>query len=144
MITSPLPPSLENIGSQATADMARLLVQAYMIGREDMRRELMVLLAPKGEKPAPPFPDTNIAVASAPIKAPPGTVKPAILRMVETSPGLLTEQIISATGFKENSVRGTLSTLLKQGKIERNGAYWVKKADASSAETEEASKGMGT
>jgi len=119
--------------------MARLIVEAYTIGRDDMRRELMALLAPQSQNAAPPLPDPNTTVTIASSKAPPGTVKPTILRLVETSRGLLTEQIIGSTGFKENSVRGTLSTLLKEGKIERNGTYWVKNREAPQAEAKEAS-----
>jgi hypothetical protein len=47
--------------------------------------------------------------------------------MIEQSPGVSTEQILAATGFKENSVRGTLSTLAKEGRIERHLKTWIAK-----------------
>jgi hypothetical protein len=130
MNTSPLIPQLEKISSGAAADIARLIREAYDLGRGDMRRELMALLSPAsgdtvsvvGEVHVP-----NIATARASTKAPPGTVRPAILKMIEQSPGVSTEQILAATGFKENSVRGTLSTLVKEGRIERHLKTWMAK-----------------
>jgi DeoR/GlpR family transcriptional regulator of sugar metabolism len=81
-----------------------------------------------------------IANAQTSTKAPPGTVRPAIVKMIEQSPGVSTEQILAATGFKENSVRGTLSTLHKEGKITRNAqGYWIKKLEASAEQLAEAS-----
>jgi hypothetical protein len=136
-------PELEKIASRATVDLSRLLREAYEIGREDMRRELMALLSPSRASgdiaPTDPLHDPNAAVART--KAPPGTVKPAILNLVQQSSGVTTEHIIGTTGFKENSVRGTLSTLAKEDRIERRGNEWIaKKIKASDGEPTEASK----
>jgi hypothetical protein len=95
-----------------------------------MKRELMALLSPSDTKAPDSSPSPNASVSRSPAKAAPGTVKPGILRILEESP-LSTEQIIKLTGFKENSVRGTLSTLLKAGEIERDGSLWKKKASIS-------------
>jgi hypothetical protein len=94
----------------------------------------MELLAPErsydGIASTGPLPDVSVARTSG--KAPPGTVKPAILNLIETSSGLLTEQIVKITGFKENSVRGTISALSKEGKIRRNGGgHWIKKSETA-------------
>jgi len=144
MITPRPIPALENLASEAAPHITRLLEKAYTIGRDDMRRELMALLSPSrgsdGIAMTGTVSDANVIVARTSTKAPPGTVKPAILHMIENSPPLLTEQIISQTGFKENSVRGTLSALYKGGKIERtSGGLWTKKHKVPSAETEETS-----
>jgi hypothetical protein len=110
-------------------DMQRLLERAYQTGRADMRRELMDLLGNGGTTASPPPANNSPARVSA--KVPPGTVKPAILDLIETSNGIRTDTIITTTGFKENSVRGTLSALMAEGKIKRaaNG-FWVKNAEA--------------
>jgi hypothetical protein len=129
-------PALNNLSARATADIESLVRKAYEMGREDMRRELMALLSPSArggvEATTPTSYGYDAAVATAPAKAPPGTVRPAILKMIETSPGVSTEQILTATGFKENSVRGTLSTLHKERKIARNAEgqwiVWIKTA----------------
>ena len=111
-------PSLDKIAARATADIASLIREAYELGREDMRKELLTLLHPAPRQGA--IHASDIAPAEVTTKAPPGTVRPAILKMIEQSPGVSTEQILAATGFKENSVRGTLSTLAKEGSIERH------------------------
>lgn len=121
MNTPSLIPPLEKLASTATADITRLLREAYEIGREDMRKELLSLLHPSPRQAV-----TDMRLTVAPAKAPPGTVRPAILNMIEQSSGVSTEQIMTATGFKENSVRGTLSTLHKERKIARNAdGQWI-------------------
>jgi hypothetical protein len=129
-------PALDKLAVRATADIASLIREAYEIGREDMRRELVALLSPSRaegvESTTITFYNADAAVARSPAKAPPGTVRPAIVKMIEGSSGVSTEQILAATGFKENSVRGTLSTLHKEGKIARNAqGYWIKRLEAS-------------
>ena len=131
MTTTPHPIlELDKLASRASADLTRLLREAYEIGREDMRRELMALLSPSRNDAPPlgPVYDTNASDPAVPrTKAPPGTVRPAILRLVEQSAGVTTEHIIRTTGFKENSVRGTLSTLAKEDRIERRLNEWFAK-----------------
>jgi hypothetical protein len=145
MTTAPqVIPGLNNLSARATADIESIVRKAYEMGREDMRRELMALLSPSArdgvEATTPTSYGYDAAVARAPAKAPPGTVRPAIVKMIELSSGVSTEQILAATGFKENSVRGTLSTLHKEGKIERNAqGYWIKKLEASAEQLSEAS-----
>jgi hypothetical protein len=143
MENASLIPALEQIASRTSSDVVRALAEAYAIGRADMRRELMALLSPAsgdavamvGEVYSP-----NLANARASAKEPPGTVKPTILKLVMDTPGgLPTEEIIAKTGFKENSVRGTLSGLLKLGQVFRSGKNWVANVEASSVLTEEAS-----
>ena len=140
-------PELDKLTSLATDYVARLLRETYEIGRQDMRRELMALLSPSPNDTAP----TRLHYSGGPhdqtdevpkTKAPPGTVRPAIIKMIERSSGVSTEQILTATRFKENSVRGTLSTLAKEGRIERRGGEWfVKNIKAPDGETPtEASK----
>jgi hypothetical protein len=119
---------LEKLEAKATADIGIRLKEAYDLGRSDMRCELMTLLSiPQDSGDAIPKGGPLGAVVRTAAKAPPGTVRPAILAMIEASEGLLTEQILKATGFKENSVRGTLSNLQKQGEIERSAGRWIRK-----------------
>lgn len=60
-------------------------------------------------------------------RAAPGTVKPTILSIIANSQnGMLTREVVSATGFKPNSVRGTLWTLHNEGSIEKaDSGRWV-------------------
>ncbi len=60
-------------------------------------------------------------------RAAPGTVKPTILSIIANSQnGMLTREVVSATGFKPNSVRGTLWTLRSEGSIEKaDSGRWV-------------------
>ena len=88
MNTPSLIPQLEKLASTATADITRLLREAYEIGREDMRKELLSLLHPS---PRQAVTDTPLTVA--PAKAPPGTVRPAILNMIEQSSGVSTSKL---------------------------------------------------
>jgi hypothetical protein len=141
MTTAPkVIPALDKLAVRATTNIDALILEAYEIGREDMRRELMALLSPSraSDHVAPSvFVDGGV-VAN---KEPPGTVRPAILSMIESSNGIQVAEIIRATGFKENSVRGTVSTLAKEGKIFRNLNGWVaKKHEASARLSTEASK----
>ena len=110
------------------------------MGREDMRKELLTLLHPSIRQT-----DTDVPPTVAPTKAPPGTVRPAILNMIEQSSGVSTEQIMTATGFKENSVRGTLSTLHKERKIARNAeGQWIAPIKTAADQSmEEASSRLG-
>jgi hypothetical protein len=137
-------PELDKLTSQATDYGARAIRQAYEMGRQDMRRELMALLSPSPNDEAPTRPHYDTNAQDAPVlktKAPPGTVRPGILRLIEESSGVTTEHILSTTGFKENSVRGTLSTLAKEGKIERRLNEWfVKYIKASDGETSETAR----
>jgi len=118
--------ALEKIEAKATADIGVRLKEAYDLGRDDMRRELMIVLGAPVSTPGATLGATDVGRTDA--KARPGTVRPVILAMIERCDGLLTEQILKETGFKENSVRGTLSTLQKQGEIERAAGRWIKKS----------------
>ena len=120
-------PTLETLAAQGTADIARLLREAYRIGREDMRRELMTLLSPSGENtaPAPSRLSDHIIPAYFTAKAPPGTVKPALLALISRDEGANIRDM-EATGVKHNSIRGTMFALQKEGKIEKRGDRWYR------------------
>ena len=119
--------SIEQLALEWRADAVRLLEKAYQLGRADMRRELMEILGNGDRSAADPLPDTNIAIARNSAKTPPGTVKSAILNLIETSNGIRTDTIITMTGFEENSVRGTISALMAEKKIKRaDNGFWVK------------------
>lgn len=58
-------------------------------------------------------------------RATPGTVKPTIARIISAAPdGLTTEDIVKQTGFKENSVRGTLHNLRTEKTIKKRENRW--------------------
>lgn len=60
-------------------------------------------------------------------RATPGTVKPMVLKLIsEARNGITTRDIVRATGFKHNSVRGTLWALRKDGLITKDeNKRWV-------------------
>ena len=59
-------------------------------------------------------------------KAQKGTVKPGIVKLINDTPdGLTQDEIIERTGFKSNSVRGTLYAILTEGLVQRrSGRYF--------------------
>ena len=116
---------IEYLLSRATQGVRKLLEEAYAAGRakerEEMKRELTTFLS-RGSEAQPtvarPEVDSNG-------RAPSGTVKPAIKELIEKAPnGILAADIIEKTGFKENSVRGTLSALKAEGFAQRRGELW--------------------
>ena len=52
-------------------------------------------------------------------RASPGSVKPTIAKLVSERPGITTRDVERLTGFKLNTIRGTIWTLQKEGVIER-------------------------
>ena len=115
--------TLEEITTDGSQTLATMLKAAYDVGyakgRDDVRKELDAFLV----KPAVTFQtaikrENGPTVATTAIdtasdeRATPGTVKPGVLRVIRNAEsGLTTEQIVSLTKFKHNSVRGTVWTL---------------------------------
>jgi hypothetical protein len=64
-------------------------------------------------------------------RAPPGSVKPLLLDMIQKNPGISTAQMQESSGAKPNSVRGTLYALQSEGLITRDKDGWhaVQKED---------------
>jgi len=114
---------IENFLSRATQGLHKLLEEVFEAGRSDMKRELTTFLSggDTAQMTGTVSPATNSEG-----RAPSGTVKPAIKELIEKAPnGILASDIIEKTGFKENSVRGTLSALKAEGFAERHGELWV-------------------
>ncbi len=57
-------------------------------------------------------------------RAPPGTVKPAILNLVKSSNGLSIVEIVQKTGFKKASTRATLHALRDDGDLVSQDGRW--------------------
>jgi hypothetical protein len=125
---------IKDIHSRAMQDVRKLLEEAFEAGRADMRREMLALLSDNSRQT---FyrPTVTLTGSDADLevgRAPSGTVKPAIKELIEKAPnGILASDIIEKTGFKENSVRGTLSALKAEGFAERRGELWFPLALAS-------------
>jgi len=124
---------IETILSDATAALRSLLEEAFKVGKAEGRREAAEefkskIAAVLGGEPAP-------SLASAPPvatpateegRATPGTVKPTIMRLIAEAPnGLTTQELTERTGFKHNSIRGTLWTLKHEGAVLREDNRWV-------------------
>ena len=72
-------------------------------------------------------PDSALTMSdrTTPRRATPGSVKPAILKYLSDSRGgLSVDDIVTATGFKPNSVRGTLWTLGNEGSASKRLGKW--------------------
>lgn len=117
---------LNEILKSGGVTLERLLREAFeagvAAGREDIRRQLQGFFdAPSSRRGHP-----AIVVAPSDVRAAPGTVKPTILRHIEESSfqGITTEELIAETGFKPNSVRGTVSTLQSERAIAKVGDKW--------------------
>jgi hypothetical protein len=117
---------IEYLLSRATQGVRKLLEEAYEAGRaqerEVMKRELTTFLSRGNEAQ---LTVTRGQAADSEDRAPSGTVKPAIKELIEKAPGIRASDIIEKTGFKDNSVRGTLATLRAEGFAERHGELWV-------------------
>jgi len=122
---------IEAVLSRATQDVRKLLEEAFEAGRAEGKREIAALLSnvlrPQEFVPiGTPLPLLHAAIANSECRAPSGTVKPAIKELIEKAPnGIRASDIIERTGFKDNSVRGTLATLRSEGFAERHGELWV-------------------
>jgi hypothetical protein len=112
-------------------DLRKLLEEAFEAGRADGKREITDLLSnvlrPQEIVPiGTPMPLLHAGIANGDGRARSGTVKPAIKELIEKSPnGIRASDIIERTGFKDNSVRGTLAALRAEGFAERHGEVWI-------------------
>lgn len=127
--------NIDDILSTATEDLRARLNAAFEAGRALGRREASGQVRDKivgfldsieAHDISTDIPDiTSPPPAAEEARAVPGTVKPAIKSLIEDAKdGIRTSEIIEKTGFKENSVRGTLSTLKVDGFAERRGELW--------------------
>lgn len=112
---------LRKLSTQA----AEAIQRAYQLGRSDMKRELILLVAPiAGAK-----------LVTSPGRAGRGTVKSVIFRLIQESEGMSSRDVVASArvlGIKDGSTRGTLSALQKERKIEqRNGLWWLTHAEAA-------------
>jgi IclR helix-turn-helix domain len=115
---------LEELISLAAQDARKLIEAAYEAGRADMRRELFVILSDNKQPPEIAVTDSDDEMRV--VRAPSGTVKPQIKAMIANADnGIKVSEIIEKTGFKDSSVRGTLSALKAEGFAERRGELWV-------------------
>ena len=112
--------------------------------RSEMERRLMAAFSAEPQRSDTPHHghphERGIVQTTRGDRVAPGTVKPTIMRLIEESSGLgiSTNEIINKTGFKENSVRATLTTLGNDGFAERRGDRWIKRDEAPSNKSEEA------
>lgn len=145
-----------DILDEAAAQQERLLTEAFEAGRALGRREasaklkarLFGLLSDDGSDDSvalggPQEFFANDGFAGVDVagsdgqehdrRAPPGSVKPAIAKLVGERPGLTTEEVTNATGFKKNSVRGTLWLLSTEEQVERREGRWYPVAQKDEA-----------
>lgn len=136
--------NIDNILSRATDCLRALLEEAFEAGRangrEDIKREMLSVLM-SVEQPSDIVPEAytpeldKIAAERVSARAASGTVKPMIKQLIDqAADGISTLEIIEQTGFKENSVRGTLSTLKTDGAVERRGDLWFRNIPKSDFE----------
>jgi hypothetical protein len=132
------PKELTDIMADTAEGFEAVLRRAFEAGRIHGRRQaarafrerLMRVVDPDLEEEGL-APDAQSSGAPTAVEQPsgaravPGSVKPAVERTVRDNPGLTTEQIQARTGFKINSVRGTLWALSAQDKtIEKREGRW--------------------
>lgn len=131
---------LETLIRSAETSLRPLLTAAYTAGmkagREEAAQQLAAEIAQLVEhisrgfdKPTDSLTITdadkaqaqNFARGASTDRAAPGSVKPAILKLIQGSNGMTLREIEQETGFKYNSVRGTLWQLQQEGEIEKVG-----------------------
>jgi hypothetical protein len=150
--------SIDDIIAEVAAVIGPLLRETFEAGREAGARETTAAMKAKlleavdslnvadaalntvlGVTPTladePPAP--QVLEEAAAIRATPGTVKPTIERLIASAPnGITTEEILAKTGFKANSVRGTLWTLNNDQAIEKRGDRWFRRPTLNDAITQ--------
>lgn len=129
---------ISKIIEEGGSALERLLREAFESGvahgREEVRRQLEGFLGAPAPLPARKEIVTAANDVHSPPRATPGTVKPSILQLVQDNDGcggITTEAVIDKTGFKPNSVRGTLSTLALEKTIIKIGDKWRLVANAA-------------
>lgn len=129
--------TLESIISEAAESQQAAIREAFEAGRAvgqqeasaDLMAKITGLLSANQARqtvlPDPvPHPPSPQAEASDK-RAPTGSVKPAIAKVIAESPkGVTADEIVGLTGFKPNSVRGTLWTLGNEGTIVKRQGRW--------------------
>ena len=125
------PKELSIVLSETAQPIEDLFRQAFEAGRTLGRREaagalrerlMRVVDLETGE--APDAGDYPLDDDVTPQRAAPGSVKPIILNLVLTKPGLTTSEIQQETGVKFNSARGTLWTLSQEKVVVRRLGRW--------------------
>jgi hypothetical protein len=127
--------SFNAIVAKSTDALRPLLQEAFEAGRSvgrdeasaDLKGKIASLLS--GDRPslhaiedADPVAPANVARAAS------GSVKPRIAKLIQDAKdGLTTQDIGRITGFKHNSIRGTLWGLGKDGVAENRGGRWFPK-----------------
>lgn len=126
-----MPRTIDQIKTDAGKSLEQLLTEAFEAGRVVGREESAAEFREFRNKlahilDAEPVQAGPIAMEhQAGGRATPGSVKPAILNLIIANPGLSQDEIQQKTGFKPNSVRGTLWTLSAQDKaIHKVSGYW--------------------
>lgn len=133
--------TLDSIISASSEALRPLIEEAFELGRDagrseasaEMKAKLADLLS-DNHRATPPVAASAVVSPIAPAtraadtsdkRAKPGSVRPAIMQMIaDTDAGVTSEEIVKATGFKPNSVRGTLWTLGHEGLAVKRGNRW--------------------
>lgn len=128
--------TLESIISEAAESQQAAIREAFEAGRaigqqaaDDLREKLAELLSVnqtgRTAHPDPVEPAPKTKAETPKKRAPTGSVKPAIVKVIAESPkGVTADEIVGLTGFKPNSVRGTLWTLNNEGTIVKRQGRW--------------------
>lgn len=137
----------DDIAMDAAVALRPLLQRAYDAGRLAGRQEMYVevqsrlgsLLSPLSPDvlPVRRVSDEDGNPVSDSGRAPPGTVKPLIAKVLEEHPeGLTIDDIEAISGVKPNSVRGTLYSLKNDGVSEKRGNRWFHVSQMNEAPAE--------
>lgn len=151
---------MDEVQEELRQTVNRLLAETYHIGRSDgeavarkeageLRAKMLELLGGAYEQQRiTTEAEAKVEQESAPTggeqqprasRVAPGTVKPELIRRIENSlEGVTTEALIDETGFKPNSVRGTLSTLHITDKvITKLGNKWISRKHFHGGDTDD-------
>lgn len=123
------------------ATLKRAFDDGKTVGRREAYKEIGQKLLAEGDadaiaslpptllKDAPTAPQPEAEVNEND-RAVPGSVKPRILSfLAKKETGAPTSEIVTATGIKENTVRGTLRTLKLDKQVHKIGGTWMKVSD---------------
>jgi hypothetical protein len=121
--------------SEATSSFTQLLDEAYSqgfndglaAGKQETGDQLLKFIASMNTDHIPAIIRNEPPSSDEGERVPPGTVKPTVLQTIQQFPdGISIRDIEKLTGFKHNSIRGTVWLLQKEGSVQKGeGNLWI-------------------
>jgi len=125
--------TLDSIIAASANALQPLIQEAFEAGRnagraeaDDLRAKMAALISVGQSSPPAVAVSRGVTTVASDERATQGSVKPKIAKLIADSgtSGLTPGEITHITGFKANTVRGTIWTLGREGSIVKRGSRW--------------------